>query len=157
MRLRRLLVTSILAGSLAFVSVAADESLTSSYPFATPVFGLDSARDGSLLVADAGAGIVRLHGSRGTLIAGLPGVSDVAPAWFGLIAVTGGTQDPAQETPLLRKVFRVVNGKTRQLADLAAFETSVNPDGGVIESTLSTWSLSKTGLCSLPMQRPTPC
>ena len=134
MRFQRVLVTATLAASFAFVSVGADESLTSSYPFATPVFGLDAARDGTLLVADAGAGIVRLQGSRGRLIAELKGVSDVAPAWFGLVAVTGGTTDPTQETPLLRKLFGVVGGRTRQIADLAAFETSANPDGGVIES-----------------------
>ena len=142
MRLERFLVTATLAGSFALVSLAADESrpavtqeeLTISYPFVTPVFGLDTARDGSLLVADAGAGIVRFRGGRGRLIADLPSVSDVAPAWFGLVAVTGGTTDPNQETPLRRKLFRVVGGETRQVADLAAFEASVNPDGGVIES-----------------------
>jgi hypothetical protein len=107
---------------------------TPNYSFATPVFGLATAFDGSLLVADAGAGIVRLRHNRGTLIAELPTVTDVAQTWFGLFAVTGGTTDPSEETPLRRKLFKVVNGHVTQLADLAAFEAAVNPDGGVIES-----------------------
>ena len=51
-----------------------------------------------------------------------------------MLAVTGGTTDPTQETPLRRKLFRVVRGRVTQLADLAAFEAAVNPDGGIVES-----------------------
>jgi hypothetical protein len=127
-------LASTLAAVLAFVPVAAHGSHPSNYLFATPVFGIDTAFDGSLLVADAGAGIVRLRHNRGTLIAKLPGVTDVAPAWFGLLAVTGGTTAPGPPPPLARKLFRVVRGEVTQLADLEAFEKSVNPDGGVIES-----------------------
>jgi hypothetical protein len=116
------------------VPVEAQESAASSYTFATPVFGIDTAFDGSLLVADAGAGIVQLRRGGGRLIAELPTVTDVAPTWFGLLAVTGGTTDPSQESPLRRKLFRIVHDKVTPLADLAAFEASVNPDGGVIES-----------------------
>jgi hypothetical protein len=138
MSFRKQSVAVVLAAGLvvawAFVPTLAHESRTSTYPFATPVFGLDTAVDGSLLVADAGAGIVRLRHNRGTLIAELPTVTDIAQTWFGLFAVTGGTTDPSQETPLRRKLFKVVSGRVTQLADLAAFEAAVNPDGGVIES-----------------------
>jgi hypothetical protein len=126
--------TAGLAVAWGFVPTLARESRTANNPFATPVFGIDTAFDGSLLVADAGAGIVRLRHNRGTLIAELPTVTDVAPTWFGLFAVTGGTTDPNQESPLRRKLFRVAHGRVTQLADLAAFEATVNPDGGVIES-----------------------
>ena len=51
----------------------------SSYEFATPLFGLSAARGGGLLVADAGAGVVKLQGGNGTLIAELPNITDVAP------------------------------------------------------------------------------
>lgn len=138
MSFRKQSMASVLAAGLAvawaFVPTLAHESHTSSYSFATPVFGIDTAFDGSLLVADAGAGIVRLRHNGGTLIAELPTVTDVAQTWFGLFAVTGGTTDPSQETPIRRKLFKVVNGKVMELADLAAFEAAVNPDGGIIES-----------------------
>ena len=61
-------------------------------------------------------------------------MSDVAPTWFGMFAVTGGATDPNLLTPLSRKLFRVVHGKVTELADLFAFEESVNPDGAGIES-----------------------
>jgi hypothetical protein len=125
---------ALLAVVATLVPLIAQESAASSYPFATPVFGIDTAFDGSLLVADAGAGIVRLPRTGGSLIAELPTVTDVAPTWFGMLAVTGGTTDPSQETPLRRKLFKVVQGKATPVADLAAFEASVNPDGGVIDS-----------------------
>ncbi len=102
-----------------------------SYEFATPVFGLAIAPDGAFLVADAGAGIVRLRGSEGRLIASLPGVTDVAPIGSGMMwAVTGGFPGPSPQ-----KLFRVSrHGKTTLIADLLAFETAVNPAGGTIES-----------------------
>jgi len=131
-------VTAVLASALAavwaLVPVAATGSHGSSYSFATPLFGLDTDIDGSLLVADAGAGVVRLRHNRGTLIAELPGVSDVTRTWFGLFAVTGGSTDPAQLTPQSRKLFRIRHGKVTQLADLWAFEEEVNPDGGALDS-----------------------
>jgi hypothetical protein len=123
-----LALASALAAVLPLVPVAAHGSHASNYVFATPVFGIDTAFDGSLLVADAGAGIVRLRQNRGTLIADLPGVTDVAPTWFGLLAVTGGSTDPSQLTPLSRKLFRVFHGQVSELADLWAFEQAVNPD-----------------------------
>jgi hypothetical protein len=100
-----------------------------SYNFATPIFGLAVAPGGSLLVADEGAGVVELRKGKGHLIAELPGVTDVAPIGHGkMFAVTGGQSDMAS------KLFRVSRGGLRELADLAAFEASVNPDGGTIES-----------------------
>ncbi len=137
MLLRKLCVAMVAALSLAIwaiVPVVARGPNESSYSFATPVFGIDTAFDGSLLVADAGAGIVRLRRGTGSLIAALPGVTDVAPTWFGLLAVTGGATDPSQATPLSTKLFRIARGQVTPVADLGAFEAAVNPDGGVIES-----------------------
>jgi hypothetical protein len=104
-----------------------------SYNFATPVFGLAAAPDGSLLVADYLAGVVELRNGQGHLVADLLAVSDVAPIGRGdLFAVTG--KDPTGSIPTAQKLFRVSRGKTRQLADLFAFEQESNPDGGLIDS-----------------------
>jgi hypothetical protein len=100
-----------------------------SYNFATPIFGLAVAPDGSLLVADNGAGVVELRKGEGHLIAELPGVTDVAPIGRGnMFAVTGFAEGEAG------KLFRVSRGGLRELADLAAFEADVNPDGRAVES-----------------------
>ncbi len=100
------------------------------YEFASPLFGLATAPDGSLLVADYGAGIVELRGGAGSLVAELPGVTDIAPIGRGdMFAVTGaGPFDTSW------KLFRVSRGQTQQIADLLAFEIAVNPDGGAIDS-----------------------
>lgn len=100
------------------------------YNFASPIFGLGVAPDDSLLVADAGAGIVELRKGEGALVAALPGVSDVAAIGRGVMwAVTGGG-----EGDLAGRLFRVSRGDTRVVADLQAFEAAVNPDGGEIDS-----------------------
>ena len=99
------------------------------YPFATPVFGLAAAPDGSLVAADAGAGIVEIRNGVGTLMAQLPGVTDVAPIgrgdMFAITSVPFGGEG---------KLYRVSRGSTREVANLLDFETHVNPDGGEIDS-----------------------
>jgi hypothetical protein len=130
--LGRYLFTAFVVGGLSLMLTGLPATLAApvlSYDFATPIFGLAVAPDGSLLVADYGAGLVELRKCEGHLIAELPGVTDVAPIGRGdMLAITGGQANPAS------KLFRVSRGGLRELADLAAFETNVNPDGGVIES-----------------------
>ncbi|MBI4907643.1 MAG: ScyD/ScyE family protein [Acidobacteria bacterium] len=77
-------------------------------------------------MADAGAGIVELRKGVGTLIAALPGVTDIAPIGSGdMFAITSGGQF---------KLYRISKGSKREIADLGAFEAQVNPDGGAIDS-----------------------
>jgi hypothetical protein len=75
----RVLAASALLAGLLGTPATAGGTDHRRYEFATPVFGLDDAPDGSLLVADAGAGIVRLRNGHGRLIVELPGVTDMAP------------------------------------------------------------------------------
>jgi len=104
------------------------------YPFGTPTFGLSDAPDGSLLVADAGSGIVELRNGEGALVAALPGVTDIAPIGRGVMyATTGGSPD-GPNPPTARSLWRVSRGSTKLVADLGAFEATVNPDGGAIDS-----------------------
>lgn len=102
-----------------------------SYDFTTPLFGLAAAPDGSLLVADAGQGIVELRNGQGSLVAALPGVTDVAPIGRGVMfALTGGGDDPATAG----KLYRISRGNQKLVADLLAYEAAYNPDGGFIDS-----------------------
>lgn len=101
-----------------------------SYTFAGPLFGLSTTPDGSLLVADSGAGIVSLRNGKGSLVASLPGVSDVDAIGVGdMFAITGKGDAPSSG-----KLYRVSNGSTRMIADLSAFEAVANPDGGEVDS-----------------------
>jgi hypothetical protein len=112
-------------------SVFADQ--VPSYDFTTPVFGLATSPDGSLLVADSGVGVVELRKGEGNLIAELPLVADIAPIGRGdMFALTG--LDPFGAGETAQKLFRVSHGSIREIADIFAFEESVNPDGGHIDS-----------------------
>lgn len=102
------------------------------YEFAGPVFGVNPGRDGSVLVADAGAGVV-IVAEDGTaeLFAELPGVADVIKApGRGYWAVTGEGENPGDGTRLYRINKR---GKVTEVADLGAYERANNSDGGLQE------------------------
>ena len=119
-----LVVTLLIASGSVAIAIT-------SYEFSTPVFGLATASDDSLLVADAGSGIVELRKGVGSLVSELPGVTDVAPIGRGDMFATRGAR--AQEEPG-GALFRVSRGKTHQIADLYAFETDVNPHPAAIDS-----------------------
>jgi hypothetical protein len=98
-------------------------------PAATPVFGISTAPDGSFLVSDVGSGIIEIRKGSGSPVAQLPGATDVAAIGRGdMVALTsvpfGGDGH----------LYRVSRGAVRDLADLFAFEATVNPDGGAIDS-----------------------
>ena len=97
------------------------------YPFTSPVFGLALAPDGSLLAADAGAGIFEIRRGQFSQVASLPGVTDVAPIGRGdMFAIT--SRDFGGEG----KLYRVSRGSIREIADLYEFEIRVNPDGNPV-------------------------
>ena len=112
--------------ALLLIPQAAAAGGVTDYEFATPLFGLSAAPGGGLLVADAGAGVVKLQAGAGTLVASLPGVTDVAPiSERAMHAVTGAGD---------AKLYRIKDGVVSTRADLGAFEAAVNPDGGEIDS-----------------------
>ena len=126
--MRRLKVT--LTSIVLAVVAAAGIHAVSSYEFATPVFKLAVAPDGSLLVADAGAGIVELRDGVGSLVAELAGVTDIGPIGRGdMFALRGG--GPGLTTGAL---YRVSRGSTRLIADLYQFEADNNPHPTAVDS-----------------------
>jgi len=102
------------------------------YDFGPPLFGLEAAPDGSLLAANAAAGIIELRKGEGSVVNPLPNVTDIAPIGRGtMFAVTGQGEETSTMAQSLVKVSR---GKAKAIADLAQFEADVNPDGGEIDS-----------------------
>jgi hypothetical protein len=128
-----LLITAAIVGLMLAPLGAHHDDDPPSFPFATPVFGLADA-GGRLFVADAGAGIVELNKNKGRLIAELPGVTDVAPFVPGIQFATTGGNPEGPNPPTARKLYAIVFGTVHEIADLGAFEASVNPDGGAIDS-----------------------
>lgn len=94
--------------------------------YETPLFGLTTTADGRLLVADAGQGIV--DADNGSLLASLPGVTDMAPMeGGGLWALTGIFPGSA-----LYKVDG--SGNVVAFADILGFEEKRNPHPAEIDS-----------------------
>jgi hypothetical protein len=128
-RWKRMSVVSSVIALLAIAPLGAYHFKIFDYPFGTPVFGIATGFDGSLLVADGGAGIVKLKRGGGELIASLPGVSDVAPTFWGMFALTGGTGPGQPQTALSSRLYWVSHsGAVTELANLADFEATINPD-----------------------------
>jgi hypothetical protein len=120
----------VVAATVLALATAVGIQAVSSYEFATPIFKLDVAPDGSVVVADAGAGIVELRHGVGSLMAELEAVTDVATVGRSdMFAVRGG--GPGLTTGAL---FRVSRGSTRLIADLYQFEAENNPHPTAVDS-----------------------
>lgn len=92
--------------------------------FSTPLFGLDTAPNGDVLVADAGAGIATIGGNTDIP---LPGVTDMSPLGRrSMWALKGLTGDPGDDTG--QGLYRATKGKNRLIADLFEFEANQDPD-----------------------------
>jgi hypothetical protein len=118
----------VAAAVLAFVLVpTAGGTIPNTY--VSPLFGLATADDDDLLVADFGQGILKVDNGSGFLYSALPEVTDISPAAGGtLYAVTSGGPPNA-------KLYRIDRrGRASALADLWAFEEANNPHPASVES-----------------------
>ena len=98
--------------------------------YKTPLFGSTTTPDGTLLVADAGQGIV--DGDDGSLVAALPGVTDMAALTdTSLWAITAG-DDVEADTG--QAFWRVENGVPTMIANLFEFEETHNPHPETVDS-----------------------
>ena len=115
--------TALLVGGLSLMLTGPAATVAhpvSSYNFATPIFGLAVAPDGSLLVADNGAGVVELRKGEGHLIVELPGVTDVDPIGRGnMFALTG-----AGEADTAAKLFWVSTKRASKRASMRSRRSS---------------------------------
>ncbi|MGD8748570.1 MAG: ScyD/ScyE family protein [Balneolaceae bacterium] len=98
--------------------------------FASPLFGLATAPNGNILVADAGAGVASIDGYADI---SLPGVTDISPLGRGSMwASTGAGADPEEDTG--QGLYRLSQGNNRLIANLFAFEDANDPDGMGVDS-----------------------
>jgi hypothetical protein len=100
--------------------------------FQGPLFGLTTAPNGDILIADAAVGIDSIsarNGQVGPTIA-RPGATDVdAIGRSSLWVTTGAGGDPTTNTG--QGLWRVSNDEADLIADLFGFESSENPDGHI--------------------------
>lgn len=101
--------------------------------FVTPLFGLATAVNGDILVADGGAGIASASGE--TIIP-LPGVTDIATVGNGSMwATTGAGPGPDDATANTgQALHRISDGNTKLIANLFEFEEANDPDGAGVDS-----------------------
>lgn len=117
-----LIVSSGIAVTLGFTSILSSSPAAAA--FNGPLFGLTTAPNGQLLVADTGAGVVETDGDSGQMPP-LPGITDISPIGRGSLWVTRTGTDPESDTG--QGLYRVSNGKVRFVADLFAFELANDP------------------------------
>lgn len=96
--------------------------------FQGPIFGIDTAPNGDILVADASTGVLAIREGRASLQAAIPGATDVSAIGRGSLWVsTGAGEDTEADTG--QGLHRVSKGTSHKVANLFEFEATVNPDG----------------------------
>jgi hypothetical protein len=120
---RRLVLLALVAGLVVVPTAASAPS-----DFQSPLFGLSTAPDGDLLVADAGQGVVKFGAAGASLVVGLPGVTDVAPRSDGGLWALQSAGEGSQF------LYKVDEGQAVPFADVGAFEHKRNPHPALVES-----------------------
>lgn len=123
---------ALLSGKLAenMNSRAKGPHFSNSEEFTSPLFGLATAPNGDILVADAGAGVATIHGATDIF---LPGITDMSPLGRGTMwALEGLTGNPGDDTG--QALYRASKGESKLIADLFDFEATNNPDGQAVDS-----------------------
>ena len=120
----------LLAALVAGVVLVPTAALADASFYKAPLFGSTTTPDGTLLVADAGQGIV--DGDDGTLVAALPGVTDVAAITDTSLWATTAGQDTTTDSG--QALWRVDNGVPTMIANLFAFENEHNPHPEAVDT-----------------------
>jgi hypothetical protein len=94
-----------------------------------PLFGLSTARNGDLLVADAGVGIEAIRRGEVRSTISLPGVTDVSPDGKHLLWATVGAGLDGPNVDSGQALYRIWKGQPKLVSNLFAFEEAQNPDG----------------------------
>lgn len=100
--------------------------------YSGPLFGLDTAPNGDVLVADVFAGIHVLANGTISRTIPLPGVTDVSAIGTSSMWATTAGENPEVDSG--QGLWRVSNGSTKQITNLFAYESSNDPDGAGVDS-----------------------
>jgi hypothetical protein len=133
MKRTRLAVTAfalVAAGVLVPTAAQADPAF-----YQGPPFGITTAPNGSLVVADGAQGVV--NGDTGALLAPLPGINDVAPVGSGEMLAAATAEKSG--------VYRVSRGRVSLIADTGAFESAVDPAGDGTDEGSNPFDLARLG------------
>ncbi len=115
-------------GAVFALIAAAPAAASATDGFQGPIFGIDTAPNGDILVADASAGVFALRDGQTSFEAAAPGATDVSAIGRAAFWVsTGAGDDPTDDTG--QALHRVSKGTSHQLVNLFDFEATVNPDG----------------------------
>jgi hypothetical protein len=125
MRLRK---GRVLALTLGLLLIAAPATAGGGITFDGVLFGLANGPRGTLLVADATAGIHVVKRGEVKATLPLPGATDVSPIGKkALWATTGAGDNPEADTG--QALYRISGSETKQVVNLFEFEATRNPDG----------------------------
>jgi|GEM_PF-940334 len=98
--------------------------------FSSPLFGLATAPNNDILVADASSGVVTLWGVTDIM---LPGITDISTLGRGSMwATVGGGEDPESDSG--QGLFQLSKGHIHKVANLFEFEETNDPDGAGADS-----------------------
>jgi hypothetical protein len=103
--------------------------------FGGPLYGLATAPNGDLLLADAGSGVIPIRRGelRSTIV--LPGITDVSPIGRGSMwAVTGAPSPDTTGVDSGQGLHRISAGESTKVGNLFQFEAANNPDGLAVDS-----------------------
>ena len=92
---------------------------------------IDTKPNGTVVVADAGQGILALKDDGPHLYAALPGVADVAPVHHGKMWAITGEPPTGGTAPGAQTVYRVTRYGIQEIANLYEYEVANNTDGAV--------------------------
>lgn len=98
--------------------------------FASPLFGMTTASNGDILVADTGAGITAVRNGQIRVVVPLPGVTDVSVERNRMWALTTGF-DPESDSG--QAIYAISGDTPVMVANLFAFEAT-DPDGAGVDS-----------------------
>ncbi|MDH3190626.1 MAG: ScyD/ScyE family protein [Acidimicrobiia bacterium] len=96
--------------------------------FNGPLFGLSTAPNGALLLADASTGVIPIRNDIAGSAITLPGVTDISPVTNTVMwATTGAGENPEEDTG--QALYQISRGQASMVANLYTFEATSNPDG----------------------------
>ena len=109
------------------LALALSAGLAVAEDFATLLFGLTTAPNGDLLVADSGAGVALFDGQPRLEIE-LPGITDISAIGRSSLWATRTGTDPLGDSG--QALFRLSQGSRHEIANLFEFEAMYDPDQG---------------------------